>query len=66
MLEEFFGKPLSKGTNPDEAVAFGAAVMGGRMSMAEGAKDVLLFDISPLTLGVETTGGVMYVTGPQD
>ena len=59
MLEEFFGKPLSKGTNPDEAVAFGAAVQGGYFSQAEGAKDVINMDITTLTLGIETTDGVM-------
>ncbi|CAD6569897.1 MAG: ATPase with role in protein import into the ER [Alectoria sarmentosa] len=59
MLEEFFGKPLSKGINPDEAVAFGAAVQGGVLSGAEGTSDVILMDVNPLTLGIETTGGVM-------
>ena len=62
MLEEYFGKPLSKGINPDEAVAFGAAVQGGVLSGAEGTSDVILMDVNPLTLGIETTGGVMYVT----
>ena len=61
MLEEFFGKPLSKGINPDEAVAFGAAVQGGVLSGAEGTKEIILMDVNPLTLGIETTGGVMYV-----
>ena len=61
MLEEYFGKPLSKGINPDEAVAFGAAVQGGVLSGAEGTSDVILMDVNPLTLGIETTGGVMYV-----
>ena len=63
MLEEYFGKPLSKGINPDEAVAFGAAVQGGVLSGAEGTSDVILMDVNPLTLGIETTGGVMYVIG---
>ena len=61
MLEEFFGKPLSKGINPDEAVAFGAAVQGGVLSGAEGTKEIILMDVNPLTLGIETTGGVMCV-----
>ena len=59
MLEEFFGKPLSKGINPDEAVAFGAAVQGGVLSGAEGTSEIILMDVNPLTLGIETTGGVM-------
>ncbi len=63
MLEEFFGKPLSKGINPDEAVAFGAAVQGGVLSGAEGTSEIILMDVNPLTLGIETTGGVMYVIG---
>merc|ERR1711977_302887 len=58
MLEEFFGKKASKGINPDEAVAYGAAVQGGVLS-GEEAKDVVLMDVNPLTLGIETTGGVM-------
>ena len=65
MLEEFFGKPLSKGINPDEAVAFGAAVQGGVLSGAEGTGDLILMDVNPLTLGIETTGGVMYVKKPR-
>ena len=64
MLEEFFGKPLSKGINPDEAVAFGAAVQGGVLSGAEGTSEIILMDVNPLTLGIETTGGVMYVIRP--
>ena len=60
MLEEFFGgKKASKNINPDEAVAFGAAVQGGVLSGAEGTSEVILMDVNPLTLGIETTGGVM-------
>ncbi|KAF1350035.1 hsp70-like protein C [Delphinella strobiligena] len=59
MLEEFFGKKASKGINPDEAVAYGAAVQGGILSGEEAASGVVLMDVNPLTLGIETTGGVM-------
>lgn len=59
MLEDFFGKKASKGINPDEAVAYGAAVQGGVLSGEEEATGVVLMDVNPLTLGIETTGGVM-------
>jgi heat shock protein 5 len=59
MLEEFFGKKARKDVNPDEAVAYGAAVQGGILSGDAGAADVILMDVNPLTLGIETTGGVM-------
>lgn len=60
LLEEYFnGKKASKGINPDEAVAFGAAVQAGVLSGEEGTEDVVLMDVNPLTLGIETTGGVM-------
>ncbi|OBA20091.1 dnaK/HSP70/ BiP family ATPase and chaperone [Metschnikowia bicuspidata var. bicuspidata NRRL YB-4993] len=60
MIEEFFdGKKVSKGINPDEAVAYGAAVQGGVLSGDEGAANVVLLDVNPLTLGIETAGGVM-------
>ena len=60
MLEEFFGgKKASKNINPDEAVAYGAAVQGGVLSGEETLTDVILMDVNPLTLGIETTGGVM-------
>ncbi|KAI5299013.1 TATA-binding protein-associated factor mot1, partial [Ascosphaera pollenicola] len=67
ILEEFFnGKKASKGINPDEAVAFGAAVQGGVLSGDEGAKDILLMDVNPLTLGIETTGGIMTKLIPRN
>nr|KMM65277.1 hsp70-like protein C [Coccidioides posadasii RMSCC 3488] len=67
LLEEFFGgKKASKGINPDEAVAFGAAVQGGVLSGDEGAKEVVLMDVNPLTLGIETTGGVMTKLIPRN
>ena len=59
MLEEFFGKKARKDVNPDEAVAYGAAVQGGILAGEEEASGVVLMDVNPLTLGIETTGGVM-------
>lgn len=67
LLEEYFGgKQASKGINPDEAVAYGAAVQGGVLSGAEGTGDVVLMDVNPLTLGIETTGGVMTKLIPRN
>ncbi|KAI0120580.1 78 KDA glucose-regulated protein-like protein precursor [Hypoxylon sp. NC0597] len=67
LLEEFFnGKKASKGINPDEAVAFGAAVQAGVLSGEEGATEVVLMDVNPLTLGIETTGGVMTKLIPRN
>ncbi|CAJ0825288.1 4398_t:CDS:2, partial [Entrophospora sp. SA101] len=67
LLEEFFnGKKASKNINPDEAVAYGAAVQGGILSGAENVEDLLLVDVCPLTLGIETTGGVMTKLIPRN
>ncbi|KTW27563.1 chaperone DnaK [Pneumocystis jirovecii RU7] len=60
LLEAYFdGKKVSKGINPDEAVAYGATVQGGILSHQDGVEDIVLVDVNPLTLGIETTGGVM-------
>ena len=58
-VEDFFGKKPNKGVNPDEVVAIGAAIQGGVLS--GDVKDVLLLDVSPLSLGIETMGGVYDV-----
>lgn len=62
LLAEYFdGKEPCKGVNPDEAVAYGAAVQGGILSgeATEETKEILLIDVTPLTLGIEVTGGLM-------
>ena len=56
-VQEFFGKEPHKGVNPDEVVAIGAAIQAGVLKGE--VKDVLLLDVTPLTLGIETLGGVM-------
>src|SRR5437868_5768207 len=64
LVREFFGKEPHKGVNPDEVVAVGAAVQGG--VMAGDVKDMLLLDVTPLSLGIETLGGVLTVLIPRN
>jgi len=67
LLKEFFGgKEPSKGINPDEAVAYGAAVQAGVLSGEAGTEDILLIDVCPLTLGIETTGGIFTKLIPRN
>ena len=58
-VEKFFGKAPSKSINPDECVAIGAAVQGAILNQEEGAGDIVLLDVTPLNLGIETMGGVL-------
>jgi molecular chaperone DnaK len=64
VVKEYFGKEPHKGVNPDEVVAIGAAVQGGVLSGE--VKDVLLLDVTPLSLGIETLGGVTTVLIPRN
>ena len=64
VVKKFFGKDPHKGVNPDEVVAIGAAVQGG--VLAGEVKDVLLLDVTPLSLGIETLGGVMTTLIPRN
>ncbi len=64
VVKEYFGKEPHKGVNPDEVVAIGAAVQGG--VLAGDVKDLLLLDVTPLSLGIETLGGVMTVLIPRN
>ncbi len=64
VVKEMFGKEPSKAVNPDEAVAIGAAIQGG--IIAGDVKDVLLLDVTPLSLGIDTLGGVMTVLIPKN
>jgi len=59
LVESFFGKTPSKGVNPDEVVAVGAAIQGAILNKESGVGDVVLLDVTPLSLGIETLGGVM-------
>jgi len=67
LVKEFFnGKEPSKGINPDEAVAYGAAVQAGVLSGEQDTGDIVLLDVNPLTLGIETVGGVMTKLVPRN
>ena len=59
LVKNYFGKEPSKGVNPDEVVAVGAAIQGAILNKESGVGDIVLLDITPLTLGIETMGGVM-------
>ena len=59
LVQDFFGKVPSKGVNPDEAVAVGASIQGAILNNESGVGDVVLLDVTPLSLGIETLGGVM-------
>ena len=58
-VEDFFGKTPSHGVNPDEAVAIGASIQGAILNKEEGVGDIVLLDVTPLNLGIETMGGVL-------
>ncbi|BCS84678.1 chaperone protein DnaK [Prevotella herbatica] len=59
LVKNYFGKEPSKGVNPDEVVAVGAAIQGAILNKENGVGDIVLLDVTPLTLGIETMGGVM-------
>ena len=59
IVKNYFGKEPSKGVNPDEVVAVGACIQGAILNKEEGVGDIVLLDVTPLTLGIETMGGVM-------
>ena len=59
LVEDFFGKVPSKGVNPDEVVAVGACIQGAVLNKEAGVGNIVLLDVTPLTLGIETMGGVM-------
>jgi len=59
LVEQYFGKAPSKGVNPDEVVAVGASIQGAILNKEEGVGDIVLLDVTPLNVGIETLGGVM-------
>jgi len=67
LLKDYFnGKEPNRGVNPDEAVAYGAAVQGGILSGEEATEGIVLLDVAPLSVGIETVGGVMTVLIPRN